>query len=119
MFGKIPWFLTPYIDTSGWIPRRFQPSVHSKTASSTIFYLWVWKLTFFDLENPEILLRWLDMYIKIICFTYTDMYLYMFVSLLSTGIFILLKIKYCIAYITFIFVFYTAEDQARYLELSG
>ena len=26
-----------------WIPEGFQPAVHSETASSTIFYLWVWK----------------------------------------------------------------------------
>ena len=43
----------------------FQPSVHSETASSTIFYLWVWKKTFFVFENPEILSTpgWLYVYI--------------------------------------------------------
>ena len=30
----------------------FQPSVHSETASSTIFYLWVWKMTFVIFEQP-------------------------------------------------------------------
>ena len=38
-----------------WIFWDFQPSVHSETASSAIFYLWVWKMTFFIFENPEIL----------------------------------------------------------------
>ena len=38
-----------------WIPRCVQPSVHSKTASSTIFYLWVWKMTFLVFKNSEIL----------------------------------------------------------------
>ena len=38
-----------------WIFGRFQPSVHSETASSAIFYLWVWKMTFFIFENPGIL----------------------------------------------------------------
>ena len=38
-----------------WIAGGFQPSVHSETASSTIFYLWVWKMTFSIIENPWIL----------------------------------------------------------------
>ena len=38
-----------------WILGGFQPSVHSETASSAIFYLWVWKMTFFIFENPGIL----------------------------------------------------------------
>ena len=50
-----------------WIPGGFQPSVHSETASSTIFYLWVWKLTFFVFENPGVLSTpgWLYIYIYI------------------------------------------------------
>ena len=50
-----------------WISRCFQPSVLSKTASSTIFYLWVWKMTVFLLENPEILStpRWLYMHVYV------------------------------------------------------
>ena len=38
-----------------WISGGFQPSVHSETASSTIFYLWVCQVTCFIFENPEIL----------------------------------------------------------------
>ena len=38
-----------------WIPGGVQPSVHSETASSTMFYLWVWKMTFCIFENPGIL----------------------------------------------------------------
>ena len=38
-----------------WIFGGFQPSVHSETASSVIFYLWLWKMTFFIVENPGIL----------------------------------------------------------------
>ena len=36
------------------IPRCFQPSVHSKTASS-IFCPWVWKMAFSCFERPQIL----------------------------------------------------------------
>ena len=35
-----------------WIWGGFQPSVHSETASSAMFYLWVWKMTFFVLKIP-------------------------------------------------------------------
>ena len=59
----------------------FQPSVHSETASSAIFYLWVWKMTVCILENPGILSTpgWLYMYIHYIhihkyTYTYTDSY---------------------------------------------
>ena len=38
-----------------WILGGVQPSVHSETASSAIFYLWVWKMTFLMVENPGIL----------------------------------------------------------------
>ena len=50
-----------------WIFWGFQPSVHSETASSAIFYLWVWKMTFFIFENPGILSTpgWLYMYMSI------------------------------------------------------
>ena len=50
-----------------WIFWGFQPSVHSETASSAIFYLWVWKMTFFIFENPGILSTpgWLYMYTHI------------------------------------------------------
>ena len=50
-----------------WIPECFQSSVHSKMASSTTFYLWVWKMTFFIVENPGILSTpgWLCMYLYI------------------------------------------------------
>ena len=43
----------------------FQPSVHSETASSAIFYLWVGKMTFFIFENPAILSTpgWLYIYL--------------------------------------------------------
>ena len=37
------------------IPGGFQPSFHSETASSTTFYLCVWKKTFCIFENPSIL----------------------------------------------------------------
>ena len=48
-----------------WISGGFQPSVHSETASSTIFYLWGWKMTFYIFKNPEILsiAGWLYIYI--------------------------------------------------------
>ena len=47
-----------------WIFGGFQPSVHSETASSAIFYLWVWKMTFLIFENPGILSTpgWLYIY---------------------------------------------------------
>ena len=38
-----------------WIFGCFQPSVHFETASSTIFYVWVLKMTFSAFENPGIL----------------------------------------------------------------
>ena len=38
-----------------WTFVGFQPAVHSETASSAIFYLWVWKMTFSSFENPGIL----------------------------------------------------------------
>ena len=38
-----------------WNSGGFQPSVQSETASSTMFYLWVWKVTFIVFENPKIL----------------------------------------------------------------
>ena len=48
-----------------WIYEGFQPSVHSETASSATFYLWVWKMTSF-FENPGILSTpgWLHIYIE-------------------------------------------------------
>ena len=48
-----------------WNSGGFQPSIHSETASSTIFYLWVWKMTFSICENPKILSTpgWLYTYI--------------------------------------------------------
>ena len=45
----------------------FQPSVHSETASSAIFYLWVWKMTFVIFENPGILSTPGWLYTHIVC----------------------------------------------------
>ena len=36
-----------------WIPRCFQPSVHSETATLTMFHLWVWKMNFFIVESRD------------------------------------------------------------------
>ena len=62
-----------------WIFGGFQPSVHSGTASTAIFYLWVWKMTFFVFENPGILSTpgWLYVYI----YTYTDIQLQIYIHI--------------------------------------
>ena len=67
-----------------WIFGSFQPSVHSETASSAIFYLWVWKMTFFIFENPGILSTpgWLYVHI-IIMFVVMFMFVGMGMSLCS------------------------------------
>ena len=57
-----------------WIPGGFQPSVHSETASSTIFYLWVWKMTFLFLKIPGFYLLQ-DGYI----YMYTSVFMYVHV----------------------------------------
>ena len=57
-----------------WNSGGFQPSVHSANASSTIFYLWVWKMTFLIFENPEILSTpgWLYVYVYVYAHIYTN-----------------------------------------------
>ena len=69
-----------------WICRCFQPSVLSKTASSTIFYLWVWKMTFFIFENPEMVSTpgWLYTYtcvclVLLLIHTYTCLCMHIYV----------------------------------------
>ena len=66
-----------------WIFGGFQPSVHSGTASTAIFYLWVWKMTFFVFENPGILSTpgWLYacMYVR----TYTCIYIYIHINVFT------------------------------------
>ena len=61
-----------------WTFVGFQPSVHSETASSAIFYLWVWKMTFSSFENPGILStpRWLyiQMYTHALAFVWARMH---------------------------------------------
>ena len=66
-----------------WIFRCFQPSVHSKTASSSLFYRWVWKMTFWIFENPGILStpRWRYIYIYIYTHKSTYVYLYPYLFL--------------------------------------
>ena len=52
-----------------WIPRCFQPSVHSTTASSTTFYLLVWKITISFLKISGVYLLQ-DVYIYIYTYIY-------------------------------------------------
>ena len=54
-----------------WISRCFQPSRVCQTASSTIFYPWVWNMTLFIFENPHNLLQDGYIYISIHPYTYT------------------------------------------------
>ena len=78
-----------------WIPGGFQPPVHSETASSTIFYLYVWRMTFLISENPGILSTpgWLYVYVYVYVYVqgvcvgvdmyiniYIDMYMYAYLS---------------------------------------
>ena len=55
-----------------WIFWGVQPSVHSETASSAIFYLW--KMTFLFLKLPGFYLLQ-DGYIYIHIYKYVDMYI--------------------------------------------
>ena len=69
-----------------WIPGGFQPSVHSETASSTIFYLLVWKMTFFGKPRGSTYSRmaiclyvyaYVYMYKCIRMYTYRHIYAYL------------------------------------------
>ena len=61
-----------------WILGGFQPSVHSETASSATFYLWVWKMTFFIFENPGIRMA-IYIYTYVYIYIYTHMYMCMYI----------------------------------------
>ena len=61
-----------------WILGGFQPSVHSETASSAIFYLWVWKMTFyFGKSRGSIYSR---MAIYIYTYIYIPVFIYMYTN---------------------------------------